>query len=62
MIETDQVGDAQIKELLANRNDPVFNDWEKSFISDLWGRKYVKLTKNQKACVTRLIGWLRGDQ
>ena len=62
MIETNETGDNQIKELLEHQRDPVFNDWEKGFIRDLAGKKYEGLTKNQKSVITRLIGWLRGEK
>lgn len=61
MIETDEEGNRQIRELINQRHDPIFNDWEQNFIRDLMGQRYEMLSKAQKACITRLIGWLKGD-
>lgn len=61
MLETNETGQKLIEELLKNRMDPIFNEWERGFIKHLAGVKYQTLTKDQKACITRLIGWLRGD-
>lgn len=61
MIETDETGNRQLRELIDRRHDMIFNEWEQNFIRDLMGKSYSSLTKHQKACVTRLIGWLKGD-
>lgn len=55
-------GDKKIEELIANVFDPIFNDWEKSFIKELQRvpKPYMKLSKSEKAVVIRLWEWLKG--
>lgn len=60
MIETNEEGQRQVNELLKNKDDEVFNDWEQEFIRDLASKKYEHLTGRQKSVVTRLYGWLSG--
>lgn len=62
MIETDDEGERQMEELIKHIHDPCFNDWEQRFIRDLRDKRYSRLTKHQKAAVTRIYGWLKGEK
>ncbi len=62
MLKTDQEGQRQLNELFKHMTSSCFNEWEKGFIRDLIGLKYPSLSKHQKAVVTRLYGWLMGDE
>lgn len=63
MIETDETGNEQLSEIFRYRDSKVFNDWEQRFINDLLKRRvrYSQLTKHERTVVSRLYGWLKGD-
>lgn len=60
-----QGGDEMIKKLILNKDHPIFNEFEKRFIRDLMKlhirNLYADLSKRDKACIQRCIGWLEGN-
>lgn len=60
MIETEERGQLMLDELTKNWDDPCFNQWEQSLLQDLKGKYYERLTKHQKAVITRLWDWWNG--
>lgn len=53
-------GQLQIDTLIKEKECGAFNEWEKTFIQDLVGKRYEKLSKKERLIVIRLIGWLGG--
>lgn len=60
MSDLDLIGQVQIERLLRNRDNDLFNAWEKSFIDALETSSYSKMTAHEKAIVNRLVSWMDG--
>lgn len=59
MIQKDE-GQRWIHLLLKERRNPIFNDYEKRFITQISTADWDDLSRHQKIVVERLIGWLKG--
>lgn len=54
MIETNEVGNKQIRELIEKIDQGDFTEWEENFIRGLKYRDYDGLSAKQKALVSEL--------
>jgi hypothetical protein len=54
MIETNETGQEQIRDLLKGMEDECWTEWESDFISSLTSKSYSSLTARQKSVITSL--------
>lgn len=60
MVDTDEVGQMKLRDLVNSADEHEWNDWELDFIRQITHKKYSTLSRSQKAVITRLWEDLSG--